>query len=950
MATEASTTQLETEFVFRRLTEALNLGGKEVDARLWLLILIPVLLAAGVYVVWMYIRDSRTVGWRWASFLGALRLSVYFVLAWVFLLPALQTWEKSEKTSKVVMLLDVSGSMGSKDDLPTEAMPVEKLLTRQDKVTQFLSSEQIAFLNRLQKKNPVTLYRFGSVVDEEFKIIKPGEPLTAKTLETWLKPDPKQDIAEGLKEEEQAEARKKIELLALLVNGTDVGKSLRAVLNRESANLLQGIIVVSDGRSTSFSSETFNEVRARAAKADVPIFAIAIGEHRDPINIRITEQLAPDSARPDDKFPVRVEIDGEGLSDQDVTAFLDVYKPESDKPSIELKATARFKPGEPPHAQVEFQIDPLDLPPELCKTDPTSGKPELLEGDWKFVARVPKDRREVFLPKEHVTEPETVKVIKKPLRVLLLAGGPSKDYQFARTLFVREVDNKRAELSIFLQIARPEVVQDVPTERFLFDFPSGIREVDDPGEKPEDKYSNLLQYDVIIAIDPDWTKLTPEQIAAVEKWVSRYDGGLILVGGTVNTFQLSRGVNQEKLKPLLDLFPVILEDNRVQAIDRTTTDPWRLNFPGATNETDFLRLDEDSKEPLAGWEEFFTGFKRGEGNRDAPLRRGFFDYYPVREVKPSATIVGTFTDPRARTKEGREQPYLVTMPFGGGKVVWIGSGEIWRLRQFREAFHERFWTKLCRYVSGSSQASKKSRSTIVMGKSFPANNFVRMEARLYGRDMQPLNRVEKPKVIVKPPPGVAVPPAVELQAKPTQGAEWEGWFAGRFLVNSPGNYEVQLQVPGTPDILSSKFMVKEANPELDNTRPDFAQLRQIASRAEQDELRDGNLQKKGILPSLNDEQRIKLRAELMRTNSSVVKDSSEEDRDLRLYFDLKGAELIPECLDNRVEKIRNRGPVKDLWDYGFTVGDPPLTVSYTLIAIIGLLSLEWLTRKLLKLA
>jgi amino acid transporter len=48
--------------------------------------------------------------------------------------------------------------------------------------------------------------------------------------------------------------------------------------------------------------------------------------------------------------------------------------------------------------------------------------------------------------------------------------------------------------------------------------------------------------------------------------------------------------------------------------------------------------------------------------------------------------------------------------------------------------------------------------------------------------------------------------------------------------------------------------------------------------------------------------------------------------------------------------IRNRGPVKDLWDLGFSVGDPPLTVSYALIAIVGLLSLEWLTRKLLKLA
>src|SRR5207248_7349424 len=136
----------ETEFVFRRLTEALNIGGREYDARLWLAVLIPVLILGLVYVVWMYSRDSRTVGWAWASFLGLLRSAVYFLLAWIFLLPALQTWEKTETHSKVVLLLDVSGSMGSKDGIPSEAVPVEKLLSRQDEVVRFLSDDQVAFL------------------------------------------------------------------------------------------------------------------------------------------------------------------------------------------------------------------------------------------------------------------------------------------------------------------------------------------------------------------------------------------------------------------------------------------------------------------------------------------------------------------------------------------------------------------------------------------------------------------------------------------------------------------------------------------------------------------------------------------------------------------------------------------------------------------------------------
>src|SRR5205085_6117496 len=100
--------------------------------------------------------------------------------------------------------------------------------------------------------------------------------------------------------------------------------------------------------------------------------------------------------------------------------------------------------GGPPHAQAEFEIDAAQFGGSA-----TGGKPaELDEGEWKFVARVPKEKREIFLPKEHVSREAVVHVVKKPLRVLLFAGGPSHDYQFVRTLFVREVDQHRAELSV----------------------------------------------------------------------------------------------------------------------------------------------------------------------------------------------------------------------------------------------------------------------------------------------------------------------------------------------------------------------------------------------------------------------------------------------------------------------------------------------------------------------
>jgi hypothetical protein len=721
------------------------------------------------------------------------------------------------------------------------------------------------------------------------------------------------------------------------------------VLKREANNQPQGLVVFSDGRSTQFSTQAVEEVR----KSKVPVFTVGVGDFRQPKSIRITELLVPEQVLPDMPFPIRGEVDGEGMADQEVLVTLSIFKPTGDadadtkddpnrKPDLELTEKIRFKPGDPPHGQVEFLLDPAKLPPEFRKAEATS-KPELLEGKWKFIVRIPKDKHEIFQGKEHVSDAEYVVVVKKPLRVLIFAGGPVRDYQFLRTLLVRETDQKRAELSICLQNSRPEIVQDVPEERMLKEFPNRLEAADNPDEKLEDKYMNLMQYDVIVAFDPDWTKLTTEQIGRLEKWVDRYRGGLIVVGGPVNTVQLTRSINFEKLQKLIHMLPVILEDNRIKDIDRSTAEPWRLNFPGANNEMEFLRLDEESpdKDVLAGWEEFFTGNSKNDGR--TPLRRGFFDFYPVRELKTNATAIGTFSDPRGRLKDGKDQPYIVTMPYGSGQhnVGWIGSGEIWRLRQLPgrgESFHERFWIKLLRYVASGSQSKQKVRGRFLIARSNRANRMIRFQGQFDGKDMNPLSQSEKPKVTIRPLAGDLKLKPIEMKASPlAPGTKWEGYFTGVMQIPTPGNYEAETTIPGTTEKITQKFSVTESNPELDNPRPDFVELRRLASAS------------KEVLDRVPEEVRTKLESELERTNRPFIRDGNP-DNDNRLYLDLKAAELIPDCMTRKPLPQISRGPVKDLWDWGpfESLGMPK--ISMALLLIIGLFSIEWLTRKLLKLA
>jgi hypothetical protein len=257
-----------------------------------------------------------------------------------------------------------------------------------------------------------------------------------------------------------------------------------------------------------------------------------------------------------------------------------------------------------------------------------------------------------------------------------------------------------------------------------------------------------------------------------------------------------------------------------------------------------------------------------------------------------------------------------------------------------------------------------NRGVLVMGREFTAGQFVRLEAQLFGRDLQPLTRNALPKATLEPPTGVTMPTTVELQPKPASGSDWKGWFQARFRVMAPGEYRLRLQIPDTGDTLPGRFIVKEANPELDNTRPDFGQLYQLASEASE------------VLPRLTDPKtRTDLTQALESTAARLVpagEDTSadpkrepktEADREKappRLFFDLSSARLIPSLMVTDVKLQKSRGPFEDLWDDGTTLLEPgrhlgithdgPVRVSWVMLTVVLLLSAEWLTRKLLKLA
>ena len=103
---------------------------------------------------------------------------------------------------------------------------------------------------------------------------------------------------------------------------------------------------------------------------------------------------------------------------------------------------------------------------------------------------------------------------------------------------------------------------------------------------------------------------------------------------------------------------------------------------------------------------FFFDKQRDDWQKtdDQPMR-GFYTAYPVKSVKRDAKVLATFRHPKARIAGDepitQELPYLVAMQHGKGKTIYVGSGELWRLRQYNTDFYERLWSALARYAASA---------------------------------------------------------------------------------------------------------------------------------------------------------------------------------------------------------------------------------------------------------
>jgi hypothetical protein len=907
------------------------------EAVSWWLVIVPTLAVATFYVVLMYVQDAQTIHPLVAALLGSLRLMVYALLAFCFLLPGCQEYDTTITESKILVLFDVSGSMSAVDSHGSEGGT-----TRLEKIVSFITTpyqqggSNKTFLGHLTDSSPVICYRFGATVDDEPVLLdaKSQSSWNADKWRKWLQVNEAdiavpENLTDDAKKEEYVKSRKA--LYQQLREGTDVGGSALQALQREGNSRIQAVIVVSDGNSNRGDEEAIRTILERAAnpKRSIHVITVGVGEYKQPVRIRINPLVAPQAVRADDGgFEVRVPVYGDGLPGEEFEVTLSAQRIK-DRIGIELKKEPVFEVGkqkgrfggggEFPFEEVVFKVN-LEQFAKLKSPEDAKGQ---LQGTWNFIAKVPRNPREAADKDEpfHLSQAKAVSVNDSTLRVLLFADAPSRDYQFVRTLLTREVDAKRAKLSIYLQSSKglEDVQQDVDGSHLLNDFPNKLERPKDGKKEDKSKEGdpmNLKSYDVIIAFDPEWKQLTKSQKELLKEWVEGdHGGGLIFYSGAAYMPTLIPPVDEAKfnawdLKPIFSLLPVILArppaNVRADAIHDATI-PYTLDFTGLAKANDFLRLD-DEKEMSAGWKEFFGRGVVDEvhGVSKVHTERGFYTYLRVAKAKDGAEVLATFNDPKSpKTADGKAQPFFATLRVGKGKTFYIGSSEIFRLRAFKEEYYQRFWIKLARFVSSGSGG--KSFGRFSMAGEY-VTGIIPVEAEVRDKDGFPMSADASPIVNLRRVDGRDEKdeklPTVQLKGKKGQG-KWRGTFVGNLRLDREGIYEVRIDIPGADEAITQIFEVKAPNVEMSDLRTNFPKLFSMATDATPAMLGRLDRESREILEGGNDRPK------------AAQASSLDPGTGPRLFFRLASGQAITQCLTKvPAERESVKGALRDLWDRG----------------------------------
>lgn len=577
----------------------------------WPLLLLLILLL--VYYGWQYRQDARRLGGGQRALLTGLRLAAVGLVLFILIKPVLNLAHTEKRTPVVAVLVDESLSMAYPDarNHPFAAAGASRADRSRFAMAREAATRLIEPMG-LNRAHRVVVYKFSGNVERIGEVPAAGDSA-----------GPASGAADSIRRalDEPTGAH------------SSPGDALVDVLRDLSGNKLAGMVLISDGRSTATAQSgavSLEEAARRLKQAGVPVSTIATGTAEPLRDLALVELLAPKEANLEDTL------------------------------SLRLTLVNHIQPG----LETELTLLEDGKPKVVRKVRLTAGRNDIVLslivegqelGDRKYTIKGPRFEDELSYDNNELSA--HVRIVKRSLRCLFLAGRPTVEYHY-----------------LWPALARDPIIN---VSCWLLDADVNYTQ---QGKTPIDRLPQSIQdwdrYDVVILYDVDPEKISNEQETGLEQLI-RSGGGLLVMAGRNHGLDALLTVRSAKMGAML---PVEIDRNRHPDYNQVYTQPFVPVRTREGRQHPIFLFDPSPETNDRIWESF------------PPM----YWSHPTLGIKPRATPLleksGGDADPDGKV-------LMALWRYGEGAVFYSGVDSLWRWRYPCENYdHSRFFSQVIRYL------------------------------------------------------------------------------------------------------------------------------------------------------------------------------------------------------------------------------------------------------------
>jgi hypothetical protein len=264
----------------------------------------------------------------------------------------------------------------------------------------------------------------------------------------------------------------------------------------------------------------------------------------------------------------------------------------------------------------------------------------------------------------------TIRVIDEKIKVLYIEGKPRWEYRYLRRVLLRD---HRLDVKFYMTEGDRELSE--YSDRYLATFPM--------------EAEKAFKFDLVILGDVPASRFNRQELAMLERLVKDDGASLLLLAGPAHAPAEYVG------SPIEEMLPVKIRSDGVDAVDEMVHP--EVTSEGLQSAIATLDFPEDRNQAL--WSQV----------------RPLFHVPRLEGMKKGANLLVTLS---GGTRGREPYPLICWQRFSRGKVMFVGSDQLWRLRFKRgDKYHARFWGQTIQFLTLSHLLAGNNRVRIEIDRS-----------------------------------------------------------------------------------------------------------------------------------------------------------------------------------------------------------------------------------------